>query len=57
MTIDLIDAERDVLVGLLESAIKDVRVEVRRTRNPTFHDRLVEEEHVMKDLLKKIDAT
>ena len=54
MTIDLADSERDLLVRLLDHAIGEIRVEVRRTRTPDFHDSLVNEEQVLKGLLAKI---
>ncbi|MHC5114964.1 MAG: hypothetical protein ACYTGP_11120 [Planctomycetota bacterium] len=54
MNIELVDEERDALTRLLESAIADLRVEVRRTRTPSFHDGLVEEGEVLKRVLKKI---
>ncbi|MHC5002652.1 MAG: hypothetical protein ACYTJ0_05980 [Planctomycetota bacterium] len=53
-TIDLIEAERDVLTRLLEQTIGELRVEVRRTRTPDFHDRLADEEKLLKGLLAKL---
>ncbi len=57
MTIDLVDSERDLLTRLLDQAIADLRVEVRRTRTPDFHDRLINEEVILKGLLGKIRST
>jgi hypothetical protein len=53
-TIDLVPSERDVLIRLLKHAIGDLRVEVRRTRTPAFHDELLGEEKTLKGLLAKI---
>lgn len=57
MTIDLAQSERDALTRLLERAIGELRTEVRRTRTPDFHDKLVDEEKLLKSLLEKIRAT
>ena len=53
-----IDAqERDVLVRLVEQALGDTRVEIRRTSTPDFHDRLQAEERVLGSLLRRLGAT
>jgi len=53
-----IDAqERDVLVRLVEQALGDTRVEVRRTSTPEFRDRLHAEERVLASLLRRLGAT
>ena len=57
MTLELNESERGALTRLLENAIGEVRVEVRRTRAPDFHDRLVDEERVLKGLLARVRPT
>jgi len=54
MTIELAESECNLLQRLLEHAIGELRVEVRRTRTPDFHDNLVNEEETLKGLLAKI---
>ena len=50
----LTDAERDLLVGLLEGALGDKRVEVRRTEFSKFRDQLVHEEDLLRGMLQKV---
>jgi hypothetical protein len=53
-----IDAqERELLVRLVEQALGDTRVEIRRTSTPEFHDRLQAEERVLASLLRRLGAT
>jgi hypothetical protein len=49
--------ERDVLVRLVEQALGDTRVEIRRTSTPEFRDRLQAEERVLASLLRRLGAT
>lgn len=53
MQLELSDAERDLLVQVLESAVKEMRVEVRRTSTPDYHDRLAAEEKTLEGLLER----
>ena len=55
-TIELLESEHDLLTTLLERAMGDLRVEVRRTRTPDFHDKLLDEEETLKGLLEKVRA-
>ena len=53
-----IDAqERDVLVRLVEQALGDTRVEIRRTSTPEFRDRLQAEERILTSVLRRLGAT
>jgi hypothetical protein len=53
MQLDLSSEDRDLLIGIVEETI---RVEVRRTREPSFHDRLVNEEERLKSILEQLKA-
>jgi hypothetical protein len=54
MELRISDPERELLVRILNSAVGDVRSQVRRTHSPEWHDGLKEEETVMKGLLRKL---
>jgi hypothetical protein len=47
-------AEQALLVGLLEAALADTRVEVRRTSTPDFHDELRRDEERIRSLLDRV---
>jgi hypothetical protein len=46
--------ERTFLAGLLEIALRDVRVEEHRTRTPSYREHLLHREELMNSLLKKL---
>jgi hypothetical protein len=46
--------ERELLLRLLDKALGDTRAEVRRTRNPTWHDGLKNDESLLRGLIEKI---
>jgi len=46
--------ERDFLVGLLTTALRDTRVEEHRTLAPTYREHIVHQEEVIAALLKKL---
>jgi hypothetical protein len=50
MQLDISPEERDLLVRLVDRALSDIRVEVRRTTTPEFHDRLEAEERQLASL-------
>ena len=50
----LTDEERAFLVGLLEVALKDTRIEEHRTRTPTYREHVVHTEDVINSLLTKL---
>jgi hypothetical protein len=56
MQLEISPEEKNMLVGLLEAALADIRVEVRRTRTPDFHDRLQRDEEQLETLLRKISS-
>jgi hypothetical protein len=56
MQIEVSDAERELLIDVLERALKETRVEVRRTSTRDFHDKLLAEEQTLGDLLARIHA-
>ena len=46
--------EREYLVDLLESVLKDKRVEEHRTRAPSFREHLLRQEELIVALLAKL---
>jgi len=48
--------ERDFLVNLLQSALKEARVEEHRTRAPSFRELILKKEQAMIDLLTKLGS-
>jgi hypothetical protein len=50
----LTDEERAQLVGLLEAALAESRVEARRTHTPAFREQVIDEEEVIRGLLDKL---
>jgi hypothetical protein len=47
-------AERDWLVGLLDTLLKEKRVEEHRTRTPAYREHVLHEEDTIKGLLHKL---
>ena len=56
MQFDISSEERELLERILTSALSDMRVEVRRTSTPRFHDELQADEERLKQLVEKIQA-
>ena len=54
MQIELTEAEQELLTGVLERALRETRVEVRRTSTPDFHDELQVEEKTLAELLDRV---
>jgi hypothetical protein len=46
--------ERSFLVDLLETTMKQTRVEEHRTRAPTYRENILKQEQVMTSLLNKL---
>ena len=46
--------ERSYLVQLLETALKNHRVEEHRTRTPTYREQILQEEKLLEQLLTKL---
>jgi hypothetical protein len=56
MQLELSSEERTILEKIVEQALSEMRVEVRRTTTPKYHDELRSEEERVKDLLARIRA-
>jgi hypothetical protein len=54
LQVTLADEERQYLVDLLETTLKDKRVEEHRTRTPSYRTHVLEQEEVILRLLKKL---
>lgn len=46
--------EVEVLSLLLETSLKEMRVEEHRTRTPSFREQIIQREHVIQGLLAKL---
>jgi hypothetical protein len=46
--------ERNFLVDLLETTVKQTRVEEHRTRTPTYRENILKQERLMSSLLNKL---
>lgn len=56
MPIDLTTQERELVKGLLEQEIEDIRAELRRTENHEYRDNLKERERIVREALAKLTA-
>jgi hypothetical protein len=56
MTLELTEKEMDVVVELLETHMKDILVEIRRTTSREFRQELQAREQVLAGLLAKAGA-
>jgi len=54
MQIVLAGEERELLVGLLETALKDAGVEEHRTRAPGYREHIILREELMTRILSKL---
>jgi len=54
MQLTLSQGQHDYLVGLLETALKNTRVEEHRTRTPSFREHVEEQEQVIVQLLTQL---
>jgi hypothetical protein len=54
MDLQLSEAEHELLLRLLDHALGELRVEVRRTRTPAFHDGLAADEETLKGLIARL---
>ena len=50
----LTEEERDFLVGLLERALKEVRVEEHRTRTPSYREVVMQDDVKLTTILGKL---
>jgi hypothetical protein len=46
--------ERECLANLLETALKDVRIEEHRTRTPSYREYVLRKEHLIAAVLSKL---
>jgi hypothetical protein len=56
MHLELSKEERAILEQIIERALSEMRVEVRRTSTPRYHDDLLADEERVKQLLERIKA-
>ena len=56
MQLELSAEDLDILEQIVERALSEMRVEVRRTTTPKYHDDLLAEEERVKDLLARIKS-
>jgi len=56
MQLKLSSEEREVLERIVERALSEMRVEVRRTTTPRYHDDLQADEERVKSILSRIKA-
>lgn len=54
MLLELTEEERQVLEGLLEAALRELRAEVYHAETATFKDRLKADEQLLRGLLAKL---
>ena len=52
--ITLSEEERACLVEVLQSALKNRRVEEHRTRAPTYREQILEQENLIENMLAKL---
>jgi hypothetical protein len=56
MQLELSEEERTILERIVERALSEMRVEVRRTSTPKYHDELQADEERVKTLLERLKA-
>jgi hypothetical protein len=56
MNVTLSETEHELVLRLLQSALSDLRVQVRRTSTPDYHDGLQAEERVLEQLVARLNA-
>jgi hypothetical protein len=54
MQLTLSVEERDFLVQLLETALKNHRIEEHRTKKPSYREQILQEETVISELLTRL---
>jgi hypothetical protein len=52
--LSLSSEEREYLVGLLETTLRDTRIEEHRTRTPLYREHVLHQEDVIVGLLDKL---
>ena len=56
MHLELSSEDRELLERVIEYALSEWRVEVRRTSTPKYHDELRADEELLKSLLARVKA-
>lgn len=56
MPIDLTQAEKEFLTGLLEKELDEIRSELHHTRGHDYKESIKEREKLVRDLLAKLGA-
>ena len=54
--LELKPEDREFLIDVVDRALREVRVEVRRTSTPAYHDDLQKEEERLTSLLDRLQA-
>jgi len=54
--INLNHVEQQLLLEILGEELKDLRVEVRRTGTPEFHDNLKRREKLLENVIAKLES-
>ena len=54
MQLTLSHEERECLVQMLQTALKEHRVEEHRTRAPSFREKILQEEKLLEQMLTKL---
>ncbi len=57
MTINLNDREHSLLVRILSRELEELHTEVRHTDTRSFREKLKEEEHLLRDLCRRLETT
>ncbi len=55
-TIEITDAEREVLGEILQSALANLEIEIRRTDHLEFKETLKERRHLLQELAEKVQG-
>jgi hypothetical protein len=56
MPIDLTQAEKELLAGILEKELDEIRSELHHTRGHDYKESIKEREKLVRDLLAKLGA-
>ncbi|MCX5771424.1 MAG: hypothetical protein NTZ09_14310 [Candidatus Hydrogenedentes bacterium] len=54
ITLQLSEEEREELLKLIETSFSDTKIEVRRTRNPEWREKLQQREELLASLVSRL---
>lgn len=54
LQVTLTSEERDCLVQLLQTVLKDMQIEEHRTRTPSYRQHVIHQEELISNLLNKL---